>query len=264
VTKALRALEGLADVCAAGDGIQSDFKQGGLATQQADIAAECIAAGLGAPLKPPPFEPMLRGVAPMYMRASSVGEGEAAASALWWPPTKIAGRYLGPYLAFASTLSKHSPLEDRAARASDPERTQDAHREARELALVFAEADARGGDFASALRWLEIIEQLDGVLQSDTSNGGPPGARNPRASAGVDRAPRPGSPARAGASQTAARLARPSGSGREQPRLLAAYLRLRDGGCVLVCRGRRGRRGRRGQPASWCLVPCDVSTDQFA
>ena len=164
---------GLPDVYAAGDGTNGSFKQGGLATQQADVAAECIAAGLGAPLTLPTFEPLLRGmlltgVAPMYLRAKApqaAGEdGEVAANALWWPPTKIAGRYLGPYLAFASTLEKHGPLEDRAARAGDPEAVEDSHREARELALVFAEADARGGDFRSALGWLEIIERLDGVL----------------------------------------------------------------------------------------------------
>lgn len=161
-------VEGLTDVFAAGDGICSEVKQGGLATQQADIAAECVAAALGAPVKPPAFEPMLRGmlltgVAPMFMRAGG-DQSEVAANPLWWPPTKIAGRYLGPYLAFADTIEKQSPLEDRAALAGDPERALDNHQEARRMALVFAEADAHGGDFHSALRWLEVIEQLDGVL----------------------------------------------------------------------------------------------------
>ena len=161
-------VEGLADVYAAGDGIRSEVKQGGLATQQADIAAECVAAALGAPVTPPPFEPLLRGmlltgVAPMFMRADG-SQSEVASNPLWWPPTKIAGRYLGPYLAFADTLERRVPLEDRAALTGDPERVQANHREAREMALVFAEADARGGDFSSALRWLEVVEQLDGLL----------------------------------------------------------------------------------------------------
>ena len=41
---------------------------------------------------------------------------------------------------------------------------QAGHREARELALTFALADANNEDYRSALRWLEVVEQLDGVL----------------------------------------------------------------------------------------------------
>lgn len=32
------------------------------------------------------------------MRGAEPGEGTAAAQAVWWPPTKIGGRYLAPYL----------------------------------------------------------------------------------------------------------------------------------------------------------------------
>lgn len=164
---------GMQDVYAAGDGVASPIKQGGIATQQADVAAEAIAAGLGAPLQPAPFRPMLKGmlltgVAPVYMRADGAAEahslGEVAASALWWPPTKIAGRYLGPYLAFAGSLERHVPLTERPASAHDPQIVASAHRDARALALTFAESDAHAGDFHSALSWLEIIERLDGVL----------------------------------------------------------------------------------------------------
>ena len=166
-------VEGLQDVYAAGDGTDFPIKQGGLATQQADVAAESIAAGLGAPLEPSAFEPMLRGmlltgIAPMYLRASADAaggrNGELAANALWWPPTKIAGRYLGPYLAYASRLDKHTMLEDRPVSTLDPDALHASQDEARELALVFADADARGGDFRSALGWLELLERLDGVL----------------------------------------------------------------------------------------------------
>jgi sulfide:quinone oxidoreductase len=166
-------VSGLQDVYAVGDGTDFPIKQGGIATQQADVAAECVAARLGAPVQPPAFEPLLRGmlltgVAPMYLRAS-VGaapdeNGDVAANALWWPPTKIAGRYLGPYLACVSTLGERTPLEDRPTSTLEPDVLQADHREARELALVFAEADARGGDFHSALGWLEVVERLDGVL----------------------------------------------------------------------------------------------------
>ncbi|HYM55002.1 MAG TPA: FAD-dependent oxidoreductase, partial [Solirubrobacteraceae bacterium] len=162
---------GLQDVYAAGDGTAFPIKQGGIATQQSDVAAESVAARLGASLQPSVFEPLLRGmlltgVAPMYLRAG-IGEaenGEVAANPLWSPPTKIAGRYLGPYLARASALAGRVSLKDHPASTRDQGELQAAHREARELALVFAEADARGGDFRSALSWLEVIERLDGVL----------------------------------------------------------------------------------------------------
>lgn len=51
----------LADVFAAGDGTQFPVKQGGIATQQADAAAEMMAARAGVGLIPQPFRPVLRG-----------------------------------------------------------------------------------------------------------------------------------------------------------------------------------------------------------
>ena len=115
---------GAPDVYAVGDASDFALKQGGVAAQQADVAAEAIAAGLGALLRPQTFEPLLRGmlltgVAPMYMRSSAGlrrGTGEVAANALWWPPTKVAGRYLGPYLSGSSRLGSARSLEDRPAR----------------------------------------------------------------------------------------------------------------------------------------------------
>ncbi len=94
-------------VWAAGDAIAFPVKQGGLAAQQADAAAEAIAAAAGADLVPRPFRPILRGImltgrGKEWMRhemSGGMGEGEAVRRALWWPPTKIAGRYLSPYLA---------------------------------------------------------------------------------------------------------------------------------------------------------------------
>jgi sulfide:quinone oxidoreductase len=91
-------VEGLDGVYAAGDATSYPIKQGGLATQQADAVAEHVAARHGAPVQPSPFRPVLRGLLfaggpERYMR-----EAAAAAQPLWWPPTKIAGRYLAPYL----------------------------------------------------------------------------------------------------------------------------------------------------------------------
>lgn len=158
-------VDGLQDVYAAGDGTAFPIKQGEIATQQADVAAESVAAGLGAPLRPAVFEPLLRGmllsgVAPVCLRAgvgaTAAETGEVVANPLWWPPSKIAGRYLGPYLARTSHLGYGRTLDNRPTAPRDPGALQAAHGEARELALVFAEADARGGDFRSALSWLDV------------------------------------------------------------------------------------------------------------
>ena len=97
---------GASTVWAAGDAIAFPVKQGGLAAQQADAVAEAIAAHAGADVEPQPFRPVLRGVlltgrgqAWMRNAADGDGDGEAQRRALFWPPTKIAGRYLSPYLA---------------------------------------------------------------------------------------------------------------------------------------------------------------------
>jgi len=98
---------GLADVYAAGDAVDFPVKQGGLAAQQADAVAEHVAASLGLDVEPAPFRPMLRGMLftgdePLYMRSGVPGADPDVPGAwypLWWPPTKVAGRYLGPYLS---------------------------------------------------------------------------------------------------------------------------------------------------------------------
>jgi sulfide:quinone oxidoreductase len=98
---------GLANVWAAGDGIAFPVKFGGLATEQADAAAEAIAQIAGADLTPQPFEPLLRGRlftarGERFLRhvaGGGGGDGEAAEHTLWWPPSKVAGLRLAPYLA---------------------------------------------------------------------------------------------------------------------------------------------------------------------
>jgi sulfide:quinone oxidoreductase len=95
-------VKGLTDVYAAGDVTAFPVKQGGVAVRQAQAAATCIAADAGAPVRPEPFEPVLRdmmltGAAPSYLE-SAAGESLSADSPLWWPPTKIADSYLVPYL----------------------------------------------------------------------------------------------------------------------------------------------------------------------
>jgi sulfide:quinone oxidoreductase len=105
------------DVYGAGDGTNFPIKQGGLATQQADAAAEDIAAALGAELEPQPFRPVLRGKLlvgeeTMSMRtevAGGAGEGVVSSDYLWWPPFKVSGRYLTPWLAGATRHVDQEP-----------------------------------------------------------------------------------------------------------------------------------------------------------
>jgi sulfide:quinone oxidoreductase len=102
------AVSGLRGVYAAGDGTDYPIKHGGLAAQQADAAAEAIAAALGARVEPRAFDATLRGelltgLEPAYItlgRSESGGsESTVAFDPLWRPAGKIAGRYLSPYLA---------------------------------------------------------------------------------------------------------------------------------------------------------------------
>jgi sulfide:quinone oxidoreductase len=110
-------VKGVSDVYAAGDGTNFPIKQGGIGTQQADAAAEHIAARLGADLEPKPFHPVLRGMLltggeSLNLKHSLTGgEGEGAASSdyLWWPPQKVSGRYLAPYLAGETVQEEIEP-----------------------------------------------------------------------------------------------------------------------------------------------------------
>jgi sulfide:quinone oxidoreductase len=99
-------VRGTTNVYAAGDATAFPIKHGGLASQQADAAAEAIAAVVGVPLTPAAFHPILRGMlltgrGPRYLEGGGNGQpvaGVASSQPLWWPPAKIAGRYLAPYL----------------------------------------------------------------------------------------------------------------------------------------------------------------------
>jgi sulfide:quinone oxidoreductase len=101
------AVRGAYDVYAAGDAIAYPIKHGGLATQQADAAAEELAARVGVPLDPAPFRPVLRGMLltgeePQFLEAGvgiSRPDATGGRSPLWWPPAKVAGRHVAPFLA---------------------------------------------------------------------------------------------------------------------------------------------------------------------
>ncbi|HKO26763.1 MAG TPA: FAD-dependent oxidoreductase [Solirubrobacteraceae bacterium] len=101
---------GVEDVYAAGDGTQFPIKQGGVATQQADVAVGDIVGRVGVKLESDDhLRPVLRaklltGRGERFLRGDETTGGHGAASeasehALWWPPSKLAGAYLAPYLA---------------------------------------------------------------------------------------------------------------------------------------------------------------------
>ena len=107
-TDAHGRVHGAAWVYAAGDITTFPLKQGGIAAQQADSAAEHIAASAGALVTPRPFRAVLRGMLltgqrPAYLRSEvSGGRGGpdvVGVEPLWWPPAKIVAKYLGPFLA---------------------------------------------------------------------------------------------------------------------------------------------------------------------
>src|SRR5262249_50661257 len=98
---------GVGPIYAAGDATDFVVKQGGIASEQADAAAEAIAASAGAPITPRPFEPVVRGMLltgeePLYMvarlAAGQQPSSEVSDRPSWSPPGKIAAKYLGPYL----------------------------------------------------------------------------------------------------------------------------------------------------------------------
>jgi sulfide:quinone oxidoreductase len=140
-------VRGLDNVWAAGDVTDFPLKQGGIATQQADTAARAIAARAGAPVDPEPFRPLLRGIlltgrGAWWLRndpAGGDGEGELAGHALWWPPSKIAGRWLSPYLAKRD-----------AALAGEPPRGTP-------LEIRFAHSEAAEGAYASSVHVIDVL-----------------------------------------------------------------------------------------------------------
>ena len=92
---------GTPGVYAAGDATDFDIKQGGIACQQAEAAAEAIAADAGVAIDPTPFVPVLRGLLltehdTRWMQRTLGRQGGAEPD--YWPQTKFAGRELAPLL----------------------------------------------------------------------------------------------------------------------------------------------------------------------
>jgi sulfide:quinone oxidoreductase len=101
-------IPGIERIHAAGDATDFPIKQGGIGAQQADVAAQSIAALAGASVTPERFDPVIHGVlltneAPRYLTAHIAG-GHGFSSKItdtptWSPPNKIVAKYLAPYLA---------------------------------------------------------------------------------------------------------------------------------------------------------------------
>jgi sulfide:quinone oxidoreductase len=98
----------LDDVYAIGDATTFPIKQGGIATQQADVVAALIARSAGIDAREVRTRPVLRailltGEEPLYLTATIAGgesvSSQASPHCMWWPPHKVAARHLAPYLA---------------------------------------------------------------------------------------------------------------------------------------------------------------------
>jgi sulfide:quinone oxidoreductase len=93
-------VEGCERTWAAGDGVASPLKFGGLATHQARTAALGIARLAGVEDAPDPGEPVLHGRLLVGHRIRRLrGRGDAKGAPLWWPHGKVAGEYLPRWLA---------------------------------------------------------------------------------------------------------------------------------------------------------------------
>jgi sulfide:quinone oxidoreductase len=102
------AVHGLNCVYAAGDLTDTPIKHGGISADQADVAAQAIAALAGAPLEPRPLRPalhltLLGADRPLFIRSQMLGEHgidlELSREPLWEPARKLHSDYLGPVLA---------------------------------------------------------------------------------------------------------------------------------------------------------------------
>ena len=72
-------------------------------------------------IDPQPFRPVPRGVLltgglPRYSRSGISGavgdDSTMSGEALWWPPNKLAGRYLGPYLSSTARRGRRRHARD--------------------------------------------------------------------------------------------------------------------------------------------------------
>ena len=164
-------VDGLESVWIAGDASWFPVKQGGIAAQQAETAAAGIATAAGLDVEPQPFRPTIRsalltGAEPEFLRSDMTeeGGGQITTSPLWWPPIKVAGPRLAPFLAREWGESGDEGAGWMADIDEVNRSTEAEHRAALQISLDYAELDAREGDLRQALRWLDVAERLNVTL----------------------------------------------------------------------------------------------------
>jgi sulfide:quinone oxidoreductase len=158
-TDELMRVSGVEAIWAAGDAAGFAIKQGGLAAQQADVAAAGIAAMAGAEVEVTPFRPVLRaalitgGTSEFMQAPAGVPQAGVASDGPteWSLRAKLAATHLGPHL----TAPKGS--QDGAAPGAL----------ALQTLLVAADADAAVGDFETALARLALVERLNLVVPTE-------------------------------------------------------------------------------------------------
>ncbi|MDQ2894147.1 MAG: FAD-dependent oxidoreductase [Actinomycetota bacterium] len=98
-------VRGVEGVWAAGDATDFSVKHGSIAAQQADVAAQSIAAQAGAPLEPQQFTPVIEGLLltgdkPLHLRAEITDGGLSELTEVLRGShiPKVAARYLAPHL----------------------------------------------------------------------------------------------------------------------------------------------------------------------
>lgn len=168
-------VDGMESVWAAGDATHFPVKQGGIASQQADVAARAIAVRAGGRIGLEPFRPVLRGAlitgeAPEFLEAelSDPGAGVASVGApLWTPSLKLAAKYLSPRIARALRGGGPPPAFADLPPQGDAEAPGQAHERAVAVVLAAADDDAARGDHEGALRWLSFVEQLELAIPAD-------------------------------------------------------------------------------------------------
>ncbi len=162
-------------VFAAGDITSFPVKQGGIAAQQAVVAAEAIAVLAGATLVPHPFRPVLRGLLltggePRYLRRDFAPEGEsewASTAPIWWPPTKIVGRRLTPFLA--SIVGEPSEHDEPGVASVDVDVALD-RTEAHRLAVALPDPDESTAHDPSVRATVEsVMRALPPIVQPETT-----------------------------------------------------------------------------------------------
>jgi hypothetical protein len=112
---------------------------------------------------------LITGGTPEFFRTSLAGVpgGVAAVGhALWWPPAKLAGKYLAPYISPTLGEEPSEELVD-VDPSRDPDAGEAEHVKAVDLVLAAAEADARIGDYEGAIKWLSLVEELNLVIPSE-------------------------------------------------------------------------------------------------